>query len=240
MGVLEQVSQMKKEGKNDQEIVNNLQQQGISPKEINDAMAQAQIKDAVNDSSRVNTNEMQPSIMQQGNEQPEGEYIPSPEGTFQQSPPSQEIGEYQVQQQPQEYIPNQDYYNQNEYGGYSGGFDTNTIVEISEQIFAEKNQDIQNQLDKLNEFRILTKTKINNMDERLKKIETTIDRLQIAILEKVGSYTQNIDSIKKEMSMMQESFGKAINPLMNKSKQKIPSKTIIKPTKKNISRKKII
>ena len=47
MGVLEQITQMKNQGIPDQEIVSNLQEQGISPKEINDALSQAQIKNAV-------------------------------------------------------------------------------------------------------------------------------------------------------------------------------------------------
>jgi len=49
------------------------------------------------------------------------------------------------------------------------------------------------------------------LSERLKKIETTMDKLQIAILEKVGSYGQNLDGIRKEMSMMQDSFSKMVS-----------------------------
>ena len=44
MGVLEQITQMKNQGIPDQEIVSNLQEQGVSPREINDALSQSQIK----------------------------------------------------------------------------------------------------------------------------------------------------------------------------------------------------
>jgi hypothetical protein len=53
---------------------------------------------------------------------------------------------------------------------------------------------------------------MENISDRLKKIETIIDKLQIAILEKVGSYGKNLEGIKKEMSMMQDSFSKMISP----------------------------
>ena len=41
------------------------------------------------------------------------------------------------------------------------------------------------------------------------RIEKIIDTLQIKILEKVGSYGRDLASTKKEMSMMQSTFGKA-------------------------------
>ena len=47
MGTLEQVMQLKNQGMADAQIIGALQQQGISPKEINDAISQAQIKSAV-------------------------------------------------------------------------------------------------------------------------------------------------------------------------------------------------
>ncbi len=59
MGILDQVTQMRNQGKPDEEIVNNLQQQGISPREINDALSQAEIKNAVSGTENAN---MQPTI----------------------------------------------------------------------------------------------------------------------------------------------------------------------------------
>src|SRR3989344_4397433 len=52
-----------------------------------------------------------------------------------------------------------------------------------------------------------------------------IYRLQISVLEKVGSYGQGIESIKKEMSMMQDSFGKMVNPILDASKKETFRKT---------------
>jgi len=58
MGILEQVTKMKEQGIPDNQIANKLQEQRVSPKEINDALNQSKIKNAVSD-----TEGMQPSIM---------------------------------------------------------------------------------------------------------------------------------------------------------------------------------
>ena len=50
-----------------------------------------------------------------------------------------------------------------------------------------------------------------NFNDFYKRIENIIDKLQISILEKVGSYGKNLENTKKEMSMMQDSFRKVMN-----------------------------
>mgnify|MGYP001590738012 FL=1 len=63
-------------------------------------------------------------------------------------------------------------------------------------------------MDKLNEFQTLAQTRIENISERLKRIETSFDALQLAILDRVGSYGKNIDFVKKEIEMVEDSFSK--------------------------------
>ena len=113
---------------------------------------------------------------------------------------------------------NEEYYPQEGYDQdyYSEGDETDTIIEISEQVFSEKIRKIQKQMGELNEFKTLAETKLNNATTRLKRIENSIDKLQIAILEKIGSYGTGLDSIKKEMSMMQDSFSKTLPILASK------------------------
>ena len=79
---------------------------------------------------------------------------------------------------------------------------------------------LQRHLEDLNEFKTLTQSKVENISERLKRIETSIDRLQAEILEKVGSYGRGFDSIQKEMSMMQDSFGKVVGNLADRAEHK--------------------
>lgn len=202
MGVLDQVTQMKNQGISDEEITTTLKEQRVSPKDIHDALSQAKIKSAVS-----NEEEMQPSIM-------DAPPTPNEEG---------EVYIPQTQEAEQEEQSQQEYYPQEEYNDYSSpiGTDTDTMIEIAEQVFSEKMQKIQNHLEKLNESQTLSQVKIDSTAERLKRIETIIDNLQISILNRVGSYGKNLDNVKKEMSMMQDSF------------RKIP-KT---PTAKKISKK---
>ena len=122
---------------------------------------------------------------------------------------------------------------------------TDTIIEIAEQVFSEKVRKIQKQLEEMNEFKTLAQTKIEHATERLKRIEATIDKLQIAILEKIGSYGKSLESIKKEMSMMQDSFGKMVPSLAEKHAHHIIHKPPVKKPvvpiiKKTMIRKPVI
>lgn len=201
MAVLDQVMQLKNQGMDDNQIISTLQEQGISPNEINNALSQAQIKNAVT-----------------------ADQTPMPNQNYNQGPMTQEQG-YPTQGYDQKYnqedyeqgYGEQEYYPQEGYGNESAGFDSGTIVEIAEQVFSEKIKKIETQLEDLNEFKTLNQTRIDNIDERLKKIESMIDKLQITILEKVGSYGQNLGEIKKEMNMMQDSFGKIVNNIADKN-----------------------
>jgi len=237
MAILEQVIRMKGQGISDGEIINELSQRGVSPREISEALRQAQIKSAV---SNTDEEEMQPSIM------PEEE-IPNPNGLDnqvylprayepqEQYPPQQEAyppQEYQQQQYPQEQ------YYQPGYEQYaSAGIDANTVMEVADQVFSDKIRKTQKQVDNITEISTLLQTKMENISDRLKKMETIIDKLQIAILEKVGSYGKNLEGIKKEMSMMQDSFSKMISPPRRTEKQKEENEGI-EELKRKISKKK--
>jgi len=212
MGVLDQITQMKKQGIREEDIINDLQQQGIPPQKINDALNQSQIKNAV--SNENNTEEYQPSM-----DNPE---IPPPspmeesQGYYQQTQDISSEQNYAPQQGDQAY---QSQYPQEYQGGYqedTTGSYSDTVIEVSEQVFSEKIKKVQKQIDELNEFKTLSETKIKNNEKSLKRIESILDKLQIAILGKIGSYGKNLEGIRKEMSMMQDSFGKIINPILDK------------------------
>ncbi len=135
--------------------------------------------------------------------------------------PEQQYPAYEEQQySPQEY-PSEEYPGSGEYdySSQSAG-DIDTIIEVAERVFFEKIKPLQKQLEGLNELKALTQTKVDSISDRLKKIEYSIDRLQAEILERVGSYGGGLDSIKKEMGMMQDSFGKIVNVLANKAENK--------------------
>lgn len=185
MGLTDEVRSMQAQGISQEESVKILQNQGYQMTEISEAFSQAKIKEAVNSppvtSPLDESNDMQPSILQQQVAQ-----APSP---VQQNPPQQEAQ-----------------YPQYQYDSYSSGISSDNISEIAEQIMLEQLSPLKNKIEQSLEFRNIIETKMNYIDERLKRIENTIDRLQLSILQKVGEYMTNVQDIKKEIQENQKSF----------------------------------
>ncbi len=265
MGTLEQVTKMREEGMNDEDIIYNLREQGISPKSISDALNQASIKAAVTgirgDSLVAPQNEdyapqefySLPENSQKERYAPENEeqesYSPSenyktknaeppsyysPQETY---TPAAQDNYLAVPQQsyPQEtYAPEQyqDPHAQQAYSGYAPNTSTETLIDIAQQVVSEKTAEIRKRLDELEEFRTLAQTRIDYISERVKRIDLTLDKLQIAILDKVGSYSSTLEGIKKEMSMMQESFSKTLNPLLDLAENSFQKSNRIDPAQK--------
>lgn len=195
MGTLDQVIQMKNQGISDEEIASKLQEQKVSPKEINDAMNQSKIKNAVSDIEG-----MQPSIMNspKPTSNKEDIYVPQAQEY------EQEIYAPQAEYQQEEYSPQTGY---NEYSSQTGT-DTDTMIEIAEQVFSQKMESISKEIKTLIEFKTIYSSKIDDVNQRLKRIENQFDKMQIAILDKVGKFGKNLDSLKKEIDMVEDSFSK--------------------------------
>ena len=96
-------------------------------------------------------------------------------------------------------------------------------MQIAEQVFDDKIKKIEKQTSEFNEFKTISKTQIDSIAERLKRIETMMDQLQIKILEKISSYGDNLDSIKNEMSMIEDSFQKMTSPILDNYNKNISS-----------------
>lgn len=255
MGISDELTELEDQGLSSDKIIQKLQEDGFSPKEINDALNRSNIKKAVTNgnqgsSSQTNYSAMEPSIMGAG----EGNqsYAPSaqnplvPPTPSSKYPTTKEISSEQPQSSQQYYYGSSSApQNDQEYQGYnppassgsgygygqdqSYGYatDTDTVIEIAEQVFAEKMKDPLEDLEKIGEFKTLAQTKIDNISDRLKRIESQIDSLQSAILEKVGSYGRGLDGVKKELGMVEDSFGKVVNNLSGHSVHKIQKKTTV-------------
>ena len=251
------------------------EQEGVSPQEINDALNRSKIKNAVSNQNAIEENMQPSIMTPEkelGGSENYGLESPKPSESYQRkfARKTQEISQEEIpvptpsQDQTQQQDFQEDYsppaqYGSNQpmavgpgeeyYGGYDsgGGYapDTDTMIEISEQVFAEKMKPILKKIEETIEFKTLSETKIENISHRLKRIESQIDNLQSAILEKVGSYGRGLEGVKKEMSMVQDSFGKIVNDLADKHSKKTvihksEKKTIVihKSGKKRISEKK--
>ena len=237
MGVLDQITQMRQTGMSEDEIISQLKQQGTSPKAINEAMDQSQIKSAVVEENidpsikgEVPPAPPEAPVNYAGQAREMGsEYMPQP---TQQATPASE-GTYASE----EYYPEEDY---PEYGGYgeyapSAGIGTGTFIEIAEQVFVEKIRDIEKHVESLSEFKSLAQVQLDHALERITRVESMMDKLQIAILDKIGSYGKTLESIKKEMSMMQDSFRKTLPKIA--SQQTSTQTTPTRMTKRNFRKK---
>lgn len=183
MTVLDQVTQLKNQGFDDNSISQELTNQGVAPKNIQDALSQLQIKSAI-----TNNNQME-------------NYEQPAQGMTQEVPQMPEQG---YAQETYAAAPQEEYYDPN------AGQGSSMIIELAGQVVDEKMSKFLTQIEELNEFKTLTQVKLDHLEESTKRIQDMFDKLQLAILDKVGSYGQNLDSIKKEMNMMQETFSKTL------------------------------
>lgn len=219
MGISDQIMQMRMQGLNDSDIILQLQEQGVPPKAINDALSQANIKGAVGEMEEIRSapnyaDDYTPVPQPSENYAPKAESYPSDDFYVSQNQPSSQTYSYAQPASTQTY---QEFYPKEQgQGYYEGGTDTDTMIEIAQQVFSEKIRKIQQQIEEMNEFKVLYSTKVDGMFERLKRIENIIDRLQSAILEKIGSYGEGIESVKKELSMVQDSYGKIMGAVAEK------------------------
>ncbi|MBU2504089.1 MAG: hypothetical protein KJ879_03515 [Nanoarchaeota archaeon] len=134
------------------------------------------------------------------------------------TPQAQSSGEYSGYSEAQYPSASSSYEDYNYAPAQTG--DADTMIEIAEQVFFEKIKSIKKQVEDFSEFKTLSQVKIDNISERLKRIEMNMDRLQAEILEKVGSYGRGIESVKGEMEMMQDSFGKIVNQVADSAEHR--------------------
>lgn len=212
-GVLDTIIELKKRGFSDAEIISQLRSMNYSAQEINDAINQIKIKSAVNEKE-----EMQPSIMQSAEEEAdksEGEGLPVP------TPSKKKKIKAAAMQYPPAYQPYAAAYQSETYEPQQAAAQTDieTIEEIAEEIVSEKFSEIRDKISGILDFRENVETRINNLNDRLKRIEASIDNLQAALLGKVQEYSQDIKSLGSEMHALEGAFGKILNPLVDNVKE---------------------
>ena len=200
MAILTDIQQMRSSGMSDEEILATLQARGVSPREIGEAITQSRVKEAV-----VGTipETMAPTP---GAPLAQEEYAPSQAIEQAQQPFQAEPAPAQYAAYPQAYSAGAEQYPQYQQYAPQPQISTDIISEIADQIISEKLSPIKTQLEKVIDIKTTVDAKIEYIDERLKRIEKTIDRLQLSVLQKVGEYVTSTEDIKHELVEMQKSF----------------------------------
>jgi len=165
--------------------VMSMQQQGISEGEIIENLQQRGVSPG-----EINEllNQAQVKNAVAGEPFPQDNFEPQPQET-----------EMPIQE------PQQEFYPQENYQGYSGyqTTDTDTLIEIAGQVVEEKLKPVLKKLNEVNEFKVVSQLKLENLENRVKKIEDTIDAIHSAVLNKVGAYGRDLENIKKELDMVE-------------------------------------
>lgn len=200
MATLEKVMQLKQQGMQEPDIIKQLRQEGISPKEIDNAIAQSKIKEAVSQQP-MQQEGMEQSITDQApQEVPVPEYTPSPQapqGTFE-----------GYAEAPQTYT-GQEYYSP------GAGASTETISEIAEQIVNESFSKFTKKTGDLVRFKNEVKEELSDLNERLKRIEDSIENLQRDVLRKVGEFGESNALVHKDLENLHGTVSKLVNPLVD-------------------------
>lgn len=207
MALLDQVIEMQKRGMEDSEISRQLQNQRVPTSEIYEALSQAKIKSAISPEHE----EMQPSMMPP-------QYDPSQnqmQDQLQVPSPQQYSPEYSQQPQDQYYSQSPQAYTGQEYYPQQPSIDPDTISEIAEQVVAEKFADFKRKTGDLAMFRETIQDKVSDLDERLRRIENSIDKLQQAVIGRIGEFGDSVSSIHKDLENLHETTSKLMNPLID-------------------------
>jgi len=218
---VEDVLRMSRQGLNEVEIIKKLSESGYNPVQISDALNQAKIK------SSIGETEMTPSIM------PVKEEIPSPQ---------QEIAVPQPAFAPQapQQVPSPEAYPYYQYAPQEEKVSTETIEEITEEIVNEKWREVKTRITDVVEWKNYADRRITAIDDRLKRIELSLDRLQAALLGKVQEYGRSIRDVGSEVESLEGAFSKVLSPLISNVKElgRITEEIKLKAEKKAVKKKK--
>ncbi len=209
MATLDQVIKLQQEGKSNNEIMAQLQNKGISPSEINNAINQANIKNAVSPPEQPEQPQQQPEV----NQEMQPSIMPTPT-----APTQQEYYEPQPQQeQPQQeyYTPQPQAYEGQDSYLQSGNYEAGTISEIAEQVAIEKLEEYKTKVGDLVSFKNQIQTEVENIDDRLKRMENSIGQIQQAVLGKIGEFGENYATIHKDLENLHGTVAKLMNPLID-------------------------
>jgi archaellum component FlaC len=201
---VDRVVQMQQQGMSDNDIINTLKNEGVAPKDISDSIAQARIKMAVSQEEGYQESYNQSPAAQEQQQ-------PAPTQQYQE----QQYAQYPDQQNQQQYADQstgQQYYYPDQ-GGQSMSIET--ITEIVDRILSEKLKELNQRIKPVIDFKNKAEEDINDIQDRLKRIESTIDNLQRAIIGKVGEFGQSTALIHRDLENLHGTVSKLMNPLID-------------------------
>ena len=85
--------------------------------------------------------------------------------------------------------------------------------EMAESIIEEKWHDMTRELDKFNEWKELTGSRIDKIEQNITDVKADLDNLHKAIVSKIGEYDKNLLDVGTEIKAMEKVFQKVLPEL---------------------------
>ncbi len=207
----DKVLEMKERGMSNNDIAQNLTQQGFKSQEIFDAINQANIKSGIEapPPPGIPPGNMQPSVLSSP-EQPITTEIPEAPEPGQEAPITISVEEpiirttTQRQEQPQ-YMPTQMFTSDNEA--------------LIESVIDERWQDLIGKVGDISIWKERMKDDIESVKQELLRLESRFDNLQKALLEEVGKYSKGISDVGSEIKALDKVMQKILLPLTTNIKE---------------------
>ena len=106
-------------------------------------------------------------------------------------------------------------YSDQGYYAPAQAMDTDTISEIAEQVVSEKFSEFNKKTGDIAGFKNSIQDQVDDLDERIKRIENSIDKLQQAVIGKIGEFGESNAAIRKEVAALHDTTSKLMNPLID-------------------------
>ena len=95
-------------------------------------------------------------------------------------------------------------------GQYQQQDNRTNIEEIAEAIIDEKWEEMMKNINKITEWKDNVDSRLNKLDQELKDVKDSFDKLHKAIIGKIGEYDQNILNVGTEIKAMEKVFQKIL------------------------------
>jgi len=133
--------------------------------------------------------------------------------------PPQEDYSQPAPQQEDYYQPTPQAYSEEDYYAPQGSLDTETISEIAEQVATEKLENYKAKVGDMASFKNQIQDKVDDIDDRLKRIENGIEQLQQAIIGKIAEFGESSAMIHKDLDNLHGTVSKLMDPLIDNVKE---------------------
>jgi hypothetical protein len=202
----DQIVQFRAQSMSNNQIVQQLQQQGFSSHDIFEALNMADMKQTF--AGPVQAPNM---------EQPQNPMAGQPAsvlGTPQQQFPPQQQQQFQAPQQPMAPPPGMPPPGMPPPGmpppGQPPAESTDDVEELIEAVIEEKWGELRKSVDKITAWKEKTETKISEIDQAFADLKGNFDKLHQAIIGKIGDYDKNILEVGTQLQAMEKAFSQIL------------------------------